>query len=258
MHLYELSIPKADIEKLDETEWAFIATLAFAMDEISVFQKLLVHAKAQKPEAEELRIAHAIQENTITRALCAKIFEAVKLFDQYQRLADRNGLSDVRNKLVEFSESFDELKADPIYSLAKDIRDHATNHYLPSETKKNLEHVSDKAITKAFLHRNIGNSFYPLGEEFVFLGRIGRHYAEEYDRPHTMEDVRKWVEWALAASKVLTHFFTDYLVWVQRERFPEWALKPTKPYLEPELYGELGETPLKLFFEASRLKKPSG
>lgn len=250
VHLYELAISQSDLKKIDENELAFISTLAFAIDEISIFQKLTVQSFTMKPNSDELKYLHQIQENVITRVLCSKVFEGIKVFEHYVKLVERSGDAAKREKLGEYEKELHELKEVRSYDLAKVIRDHSTNHYITSETKENIRFVPDKVRLLSYLHKNRGNSFYPFGEEYVFLARIGRHYSKRHEREFSLDDIREWVDWNVAASDWLSKMFADYLIWMHRERFPEWVLRPRKPYLEMELFAELDEHPLPLIFSA--------
>lgn len=257
VHLAELSVSKTDVEKLEKDELAFLATLAFAIDEISVFQKLAVQASTTKPKDNDLRILHQIQENAITRVLCSKVVEAIGLFDGFAKVLERKEESNSKEKLDEFLAELAELKADKSFLLARTIRNHSTNHYLPSVTKANIEHVSARSTFKAYLHQNQGNSFYPFGEEYVFLGRIARYYKEETEEDFTIQGIRDWMDWSLKVSSWLSATFSKYLIWLHNERYPDWLLTKKTPYLEMPLFVELGEHPLPLIFstEAYHQKK---
>jgi hypothetical protein len=97
------------------------------------------------------------------------------------RCRDESGLS----ALEEFVNEKNRLTSDSNYLLAKTIRDHSTNHYLVSPAAANLQYVSKNAKVAAYLHETQGNSYYPIGEEVVFSGRLSRHFNEQYSRDVT-------------------------------------------------------------------------
>lgn len=248
MHYGELIIPKSDLDKLGKEELAFLSTLAFAIDEISVFQKLTTHSMGAMPNDDSLKAMYQIQQNAITRVLCSKVFEAIRIFDDGVKLLCRNGHIDSVEQLKKSVKKIEKLKGDKSYALAKTIRDHSTNHYISSETVKNIEHAPDNAPMRAMLHKNQGNSFYPFGEEYVFLGRINRHFMEEREAAEILQEVRAWIDWSMKASNLLSKIFSGYLIWLHKERFPDWALRKKTPYLETHLFSEIGDYSLPICF----------
>lgn len=136
------------------------------------------------------------------RSLNARIFEAIKLLQDYKKIIRREGDTDRIAKFDEYAATIGELEKDPSYLLAKTIRDYATNHYLPS--KKNIPHVSERAKFVAYLHENSGNSYYPFGEEFVFLALIGRYFDKHGQSEYSMKDLRNWIDWGLKASRFIS------------------------------------------------------
>ncbi len=252
IHLAKLKMSKSDLAKIDKRELAFLSTIAFAIDEISVIQKLYAQSISLQPRNEELLLMSAIQQNTIARVLSSKLYEAIGLFDKYQVTLKRKGDQEAVEALASHQAALVGIKKLPGYPMAKFIRDHVTNHYLHQETEKNIEYVSEKAQYVAFLHEMQGNSYYPFGEEVVFLGRVGRYFYEEYERTFNASDINHWYDWIKEASKWFTKMFYSYVIWLYRTRFPDWMLVPTKPYLDYELFGELGHSPLPIFFAADR------
>ncbi|WP_419738477.1 hypothetical protein [Ruegeria sp.] len=248
--LSKLEVPKEDLEKMPASELAFLSTLAFAIDEISVFLKLIIQTFKPRPSSEEFLAAYQIQQNTLMRVLNAKCFEALKIVEQYKKQIEREGDSSRLEKLSELMVELDELAKREEYELAKDIRDHSTNHYLSSETKKNVAHLSSRSTFTAYLHENLGNSFHPFGEEYVFLARIGRHFSEKGDASYSVDDIKKWIDWGLAVGDQITKIFQRYLLWLYSEKFPHWRLEPLLLYLENELVGKIGISNLPIILSA--------
>lgn len=245
VHLYEFEIPKSDIERMSENELAFLSTLAFCVDEIAVFTKLLVQTFHVRPRYDELLSHYQIQQNVLMRSLNAKSFEGFKILRGYKKLLEREGgqqdrLAKIDGYLVELQD----LEADPAFELAQSIRDHATNHYIPSETNKNLKNISKRSRFLAYIHETSGNSRYPFGEECVFLARIGRYYSDAGKDSYTMDDVGAWIDWGIKSSRFLSKTLQDYLKWLQDEHFPNWYVTVKKPWLEACLYSEIDEAHL--------------
>ena len=255
IHFYEFSIPKADIEAMPSTEVAFLGTLAFAVDEIVTFEKLLVQSFNHRPSADELLGLYQVQQNVLMRSLNAKIFEALKVLKDYKELAERESASDRAEKVAHYLGQLETFLSGETYDLARTIRNHATNHYVTSETKKNLKNLSDKAKFVAYVHKNSGNSYYPFGEETVFLARIGRHFSEHGRDTYAIEDLKKWIDWGLGASKIITRSLQDYLLWLHKEKYPNWKLRKISPYLEEELWGEVHTASIPIILDADEYQR---
>ena len=255
IHLDEFEIPRSDFEKLPPYVRASLATLAYAVDEINVFKRLVVQANTNPPEDLTLRLQHVTQLNSLTRVMSAKIFEAVAVYEDSSKKAKRASDEELSKFFNQQHKGWKELKKSRYYVLAKLIRDKATNHYLVSETEQNLEFLGEQYLATFYLSKINGNSFHPMGEEIAFIGRLSRAYKEEFDSEFNPSELYNWIEWCMSASKWMTSFFQNYVLWIHKNRFPEWRLRPRKPYLEEELFFEIGEKPLPIFFSVEKYKQ---
>lgn len=51
---------------------------------------------------------------------------------------------------------------------------------------------------------------------------------------------------------------SDYLIWLYEDRYSEWELTQKAPYLEMDLFADLGGQPLPLFFSGNLSGKETG
>jgi len=248
--LHELKFTDRDIEKIGKDTYAFIATFAYAIDEISVFLKLVIQSYGDKPKDEALLQMFAIQQNTIIRVLSAKLVETIKLYGDYEKHLGETGKSAYLNALQPHTEALEAIIRAPSFKVSQRLRNKATNHYNFKESLKNLDgSVSPNASKSIFLHLSQGNSFAPLGEEVVFLGRFWRYFKEETRLEVNMDRAHEWIEWNQSAAKWAIKTFNAFIIWLHHNEFPEQYGTKAEHYLEPELFGELGINRLPIVFD---------
>ena len=141
------------------------------------------------------------------------------------------------------------LKASEFFSFTMKMRNKIINHYLISEISENLPHTSDRSDYSMQLHEEQGNSFFPIGEEVVFIGFVNRFFAEG-DKIYTPEQksvfINDWISWVQDSLKwvnSVVQSFSKFII------FEILGLKSTRRkvfYLEPGLVGDIHKfrTPL--------------
>ncbi|UYV38555.1 hypothetical protein N4R57_05675 [Rhodobacteraceae bacterium D3-12] len=242
-HIGELAINANDKNKIPDEELAFIATLSFAVDEAAVFKKLLIQTFTDKPKDDDSIQLFMINQFTIMRALNAKIFESLRIFEDYKTILTRSVQKDRADFLSRFDSEYQKIVNDKAYELARTIRNNSTNHYLQSITRSNLPHVSENSVLKMYLHKSVGNSFHPLGEEYVFIAGVAREHG---GRNEVISALEGWIDWGIMASKLVTRLHQDYLVWLHKSHFPEWKLRKKTPYLDEKFVKKIGTATLPL------------
>ena len=246
IHLGELILSREDLEKMPDEELAFLATLCFAVDEIGVFERLLVQTLGSRPKSEELQNAYAIQQLTLMRVLNAKVFEAFNILEQYKRMLKRSKQAESLKFLESYDSAWSVLRDSELYKVAKEIRDKSTNHYLPSETLKNLPYYPEVLRPKIYFHGSSGNSFHPIGEELVFIAKFSRELGG-YE--NVQGGLDKWIEWGIESGRFIKKLQQEYLLWLYKNSFPNWRLRKKTPYLEPEFVGFHKKSVLPVFLE---------
>ena len=248
--LHELKFTDCDIEQIGKDTYAFIATFAYAINEISVFLKLVIQSHGIEPKDQALLQMFAIQQNTLTRVLSAKLVETIKLFGDYKRHLKNKGKEKYLNALQPSIEALKPIIRSPSYEVSRRLRNKVTNHYTFKDSLQNMDgSVSPNASKSIFLHLQQGNSFAPLGEEVVFLGRLWRYFEEETKlKPH-IDRVHEWIDWNQLAAKWAIKTFNSFIIWLHHNEFPEKIGGRAEHYLEIDLVGKVGGNRLPIIFD---------
>jgi hypothetical protein len=82
------------------------------------------------------------------------------------------------------------------------IRHEVANHYTLKAAKKNLRFISPEADLSLYVHELRGNSFYPMGEEVIFAGRLNRHLSGSAADIPPSDAFDEWLDWSLKATNL--------------------------------------------------------
>ena len=147
----------------------------------------------------------------------------------------------------------EELKADKTYHLVQNIRDNATNHYDFKSAKKNLKHIGENANCNFYLHKMDGNSYYPLGEEMMFVGRVNRFGSSLGTKEERAKLLSDWMEWNLRANRWARGVHVSAFVKIVDAKFPKRSAWSKKHYVPTRLVSEVDEPSVPIFFRWSNL-----
>ncbi len=141
-----------------------------------------------------------MQRHLLLRSWSARIFEFYKFIGEE---SDKPSCDDeaLQKLFQDSNQSFETLKRRLGFEIARDLRNEATNHYSLKAAKKNLASVPCHADCSFYLHEIDGNSFYPMGEEVMFIGRMnrkGKSVTTENDRAALFNE---WMGWNLDANR---------------------------------------------------------
>lgn len=244
--LYEYTITKNEWETLPTDYQAALATLCFAINEISIFS-FLYGASVDRPKDEIVLKKSLILSNTMLRTLSAKVFEAISGFRNLKKTIEKRAHDD--GILIKILENMDDklssLTSDEAFETAKLVRDKACNHYLPQEVEKRLKYISQGADRSLVLEEKLGDSFFPIGEEGVFFAIFNYQAAKRGTTPEII--MKEWQDWSVSASALSIDLFNDVALAMIKQFFPEKSATQRKPYVEPKfLHGYLHQ-PLALF-----------
>ncbi|WP_417268666.1 hypothetical protein [Celeribacter baekdonensis] len=244
-----LTFTKAELDELGDDLTALIATMSYAANEISTMQLLYISNSGVVPADKDIYFRWAIQKHTLIRILNAKVFEAIFGFSEYKKTLERRGLHKSLEFLAKIFEQIDDMKHAPGYNYSKAIRDKATNHYSPANTKKNMKYVSARADKRMIHHEKTGNSFHPIGEEYVFMAQVNA--TANTHNVQSEEVMNEWIDWTIRSLRTLSKAFDDLLIQVVTEVLPHKYLELKKPYVELPLVCNLTTSALPLFFEST-------
>lgn len=230
-YLVDYSLRWADLRDLPEDQVAFLGVLSYAVSEVNALSGIYIFSSHPMIENEAIDNAILIQRFVLLRSWSARLFEAIELLEngvKKRQISDQDLLEFVKECLKELSA----IKSSKGYELARDLRNESTNHYSFSTAKKNLKHISDRANCNMYLHEKKVNSFYPFGEEVMFVGRLNRHGASLRTRDKKSNLLDLWISWNLKATQLIgdiqVEFFKKFLL----ERFPD-KFGHERPYWIP-------------------------
>ena len=246
IRLAEIRLSENTRSNFPDPVLSIFATLAFAANEVTNLQAFFLMSKDDAPQDDIIKKKSKIQKFVLTRALNAKVFEAFECLDKSKMLLTTHCLDDhLPLFLSEIFES-EQLKSRQGFEVAKAIRNHATNHYIPQVVYKNRRRVAENGDHSLYLHQSSGDSFYPFGEEFVFgslLNKIAKDRGQDLN-----QIVEEWMNWSISASSQITKTF-EVLARECLERYaPSLCAYERTPYLEPELDGGFRNNSLPLFY----------
>lgn len=251
LKLYEVGLSSRDLDELGEDLTAVLATISHAVNEINLFRGLFLLSDPEFPSAERIRKKAQIQKFAITRALNAKTFEALDSIDQAKTVLNRRMQRERSRKVVETLRSVVEalctIELQTVglgYEVTKEIRDKVTNHYLPSEVRKNLPTAPYHSNAAMVLHETEGDSFYPFAEDLVFFPVLQKFATEKGKSKREIID--EWMSWSLASSIAVCdmHFRLSKILIIDLlgKRASQVAL-----FAESELFQDYRSHPLPLF-----------
>lgn len=200
VHFHELPLKKGDLSTICEDRVALFALTSYAVTELNVFARLMISVMHEVERDDAINMATFIQQSCVLRIWTLKLFE---FHDCLEKLSRGVGTSD--SKVIELAKkaitSFDsEPKLHSSFKLARNVRNETAGHYSFKAAKKNLSHVGNSGIASLFVNQKSGNSFYPFGEEVMFIGRLNRHGASLSDVSDKLKTTDKIFAWTKAAN----------------------------------------------------------
>jgi len=118
------------------------------------------------------------------------------------------------------------------------MRNEITNHILISTARENLNFTPDHTTSAFVLHEKIGNSFYPIGAEVMFLGFLSRISEDAEDAPAF---ISAWIDWVIGAAKWASEFIQDLMVFLLIEKLSNKKALERILYLDPDLFANPSE-----------------
>lgn len=207
-HFHEYPISWRRIRQLPEDQQAALGIISYAVSETNALAKSYIFSSHKMIGESAIDSATTMQKFVILRSWSAKLIEVetfLKLGGKKKETKDRDLLRLSENAL----QNFRPLRNTEGYYLARDIRNESTNHYSFSAAKKNLKYVSHNSNCNLYLHDMGGNSFYPMGEEVMFIGRMNRRGANLESKEDKNALLGKWMDWNLDANDWLNEVHSN-------------------------------------------------
>ena len=248
VHLFEYQVPKSSLEQLSREQTAILGILSYAVSEVNALAKFFIIAQQDKTGENPIDIASMIHQNVILRTWSAKLFEVM----EFAGTADKRLLASDDDLRVDFEEALlelDELKSTEGFSTARVMRNEATSHYSMKAALKNIDYMSEDAECNLYLGELNGNSFYPFGEELMFVARMSRQGKNSRSKAERLAQFWDWHDWNIAMNDWLSrlHFRVVKTLFLDSET--EIFARHKAYWVPPSMLSEMDTNIAPLFFK---------
>ncbi len=249
-YLTEFRLSWKDLSILPDDQKASLAIFSFAVSEVNALMKMFLlsnHSSIGEPAIDQMA---SIQRNTILRVWSAKVFE-FSVFLTYGGKKKTTSDPDLLQLATESLAKFDALKTGQGFAFAQNIRHESTNHYSFSAAKGNIKHMSSGTNCDIFMHEKTGNSFYPMGESVMFMGRFSRHNRpSEYDNDLNVV-VEAWLDWLIKATSWMQEVFDSFFELLKIRHFPDRFATERMYWIDPIFVGNADERKMPIFLRTN-------
>ncbi|MFW8633575.1 hypothetical protein [Cribrihabitans pelagius] len=235
-HFWEYPISWRLMQTLPEDQQAAIAVLSFAVSEVNALSRLYIFNAHKLIGEAAIDCATSIQRFLLLRAWSAKLFEIEDFLNLggKKKVTRDKELLKLANRALE---SFVTLRDERIYPIVRDIRNEATSHYSLTAAKKNLKFVSYNANCNMYIHEMSGNSFYPMGEEVMFIGRLNRRGASLPTKDERAAQFESWMNWNVSATNWLSSTHASFVRELIFEKQKSRAARKRTYWIPPKFVG---------------------
>lgn len=249
LELYKVEFTADEIRNLPSVHRSFFMGTCLAINEISMFQKMLImgHNSLQNANSSKhtpFREMALAQILTIERNLAAKLIEYLNLLDDFRKKCNRMKIADMSEFLSRIDLVSNQIRSGAEYQLAKWFRNSVTSHYLMSEFESLIENSdlgTDEALHPIYLHTRDANSSYLLGEQLL----IAKFLEDGENAVDRRERFRAWV---LETSSQLMEFHHMFCIQLLEKHLPAKKFETLRLDSEHRLVGELRETCLPILW----------
>lgn len=230
-------LSKEDIALIGKQNTAFLGATLYVANEILVLQKLLAsHFNRPTVEDSDLSLLSFINRFVIVRTLSARTFELMKMFEDQRKIWNRASMTEELELTKHLADRLSELKGDDYYRFSSALRNKITNHYVVSDVSSYMEAVEDGADLSIYLHEEQGNSFFPLGEEVVFMGFTNQFLTDMgYPEENRQHFIRDWTGWLLNSVRWSNDLVSTFSVFIYITKLKHESVEIRK-YLLPDGY----------------------
>ena len=249
-HFWEYPLSWEELQTFPEDQQAALAVFSYAASEANALSKLYSATSHSLTGENAIDCAISTQLFVILRTWSSKLFEveAFLNFKGKNRTSDQEVLELAKVSLSNFSR----LRDSDGYLIARDVRNEASHHYSFTAAKKNLKHVSARANCTMYLHEMNGNSFYPMGEEVLFIGRLNRRGAQLDSEEKRSALLGKWMDWNIEANSWLNDTHAEFMRTLVLEKLGNKFAKKRTYWIDPVLVGKVTERKTPVFLRKDR------
>lgn len=238
------------MQSLPEDQQAALAILSYAVSETNALAKLYICQSHEMTGIEAIDLASTIQRFVVLRSWSARLFEIEQFLTLggKKKKTDDSALMSLASAAIQ---DFESIRTHQGYAIARDLRNEATSHYSFDAAKKNLSHVSNNSNCTMYLHELNGNSFFPLGEEVMFQGRLNRKGSNLASREERAQLLKYWYDWNLLANKWLADAHVNFIKTLVIERFEGKGARKKTYWVPKEFVGTKEDRMTPVFLEKS-------
>lgn len=249
--LAEFPISQAEMDELPDDQKALWAVVCHAVTELKIFARVYIsNAHIADGEA-PISMAILIQRHAILRVWSAKLFELVECVLGLSRQGPSVEVS-VSSLAAKMHQKYEKNVQGSDHSLVARIRNESTNHYSFKAAKKNLKHVGDGANCTMYLHDMTGNSFYPYGEEVMFMGRINQYGSSLGNSEEKLDLLKNWFDWNLRANEWSDALHLECFKQFIRPKIQGRVPQEKVYWVEEGLVGDIESAKAPLFYRKTR------
>jgi hypothetical protein len=204
MKLFKVEIPKSKLSSIPEDERVFFVLFGALLNDLSMFQKLMIFSTNPKTTNQVERTAQ------ISQTLCLARFQIGILSEGWQLLQQKffgTGLSKKYEPLLSepIKENFDKLKD---FFSGKDnwmtsVRNNFCFHYPSSEEiKKLIDEAPASEIFEIYMSEYFGNCLFSMSNTLINFGIL-----KAMEKPDTQTAMDRWLQDAMKVAR----WFGDFL-----------------------------------------------
>ena len=204
MKLFKVEIPKSKLSSIPEDERVFFVLFGALLNDLSMFQKLMIFSMNTKTTDKVERTAQNLQ------TLCLARFQIGILSEGWLLLQQKffgTGLSKKYEPLLSepIKENFDKLKD---FFSGKDnwitsVRNNFCFHYPSSEEiKKLIDEAPGSEVFEVFMSEYFGNCLFSMSNTLINFGIL-----KAMEKPDTQSAMDRWLQDAMKVAR----WFGDFL-----------------------------------------------
>ncbi|WP_217371973.1 hypothetical protein [Ruegeria arenilitoris] len=245
-HITEYRLTWDEFTSIPEDQRAAVAVASYAVSEINALSRLYLFAVQEMTGNPVIDGAVFIQANVLLRAVSSKVFE----FTQLINLKDNHNKTNdpiVKKIFSDAEVAFQELKNREGFRLAQAIRNEASNHYRLKPARNNMKGLAEQARLSFCMNRMSGNSYHPLGEEFMFIARLNRAGQKAETKEDKLKLHSEWFEWNIDAVRWVNGVFRELMKEIVLKKFPSKRAVKVPHWIDPKLVGEVDDHKAPIF-----------
>jgi hypothetical protein len=236
----------SDLAYLSDHQKAALSIVSFAVTEINCLMRLYLFSRHDLTGDDIVDYASLAQSGVLLRTWSSKLFE-VSSFLRFKESYNKTNDEALTRLGKEASEEFKGIEAGSGYASARNFRNEVSNHCSLSAVEKNLEHVPSHANCNMYLHSMQGNSYFPIGDDVVFIGRLNRQGAQRTSLEQERNLYEEWMQWNLDATRWLNDVHLKFFAEFIANRLPGRVATERLLWLDPKMVGNPSDVRIPVF-----------